>query len=281
MRVVRNAVEHMAYVSIFVPGSDGGAIKRKGNLSVTRRNGHNGGGHVNIRQDQSARNILSEAKDLENRIVLGAETLSGFIRVSAPFDLGQSRVEPVINSFLAEHPDISIELILNDGGTNMIDEGIDIAFGLGRPADSTLRIRNLGMNQRVLVASPDYISKQGKPKNPNDLMKHNCLVMRFGSEIDNVWHLQLEGRSFDVVVRGNRISNDGRLTRHWCLAGHGIALKSQWDVNRDIGEGKLVQLLKKNSPPPTQLHMLFPPGKSHPARISALADKLAQAFEQQ
>lgn len=225
-----------------------------------------------------ARSLLAEAQDLENRIVHGAETLSGFIRVSAPFDLGRSRIEPVINEFMDKHPDISIELLLNDGGINMIDSGIDMAFGLGHPADSTLRIRNLGINQRVLVASPTYIAKHGKPKSPNDLVNHNCLVMRFGSVLDNVWHLQVKDRPFDVVVRGNRISNNGQLTHDWCLAGYGIALKSHWDVGQEIKERKLVQLLPNHSPQSTQLHMLFPPGKSHPLRVQALADKFVQTF---
>lgn len=229
---------------------------------------------------EGARHILSEAKDLENRIVHGAETLSGFIRISAPFDLGRAKIEPILNQFLAVHPEISIELLLSDGGANIIDEGIDIAFGLGRPADSTLQIRQLGKNQRVLCAAPSYLAQFGVPLSPAALRDHNCLVMRFGSELDNVWHLQQDGSPMDVTVSGNRIANNGRLTHDWCLAGYGIALKSLWDVGADIEAGLLVQLLEKNSPPPTHIHMLFPPGKSRPLRIRTLADQLAQAFQQ-
>ncbi len=226
-----------------------------------------------------ARHLLSETEELDARIRLGAQTLSGPIRVSAPIDLGRSTVNPVIDAFLADNPEISIELLLADGYVNIVDEGIDIALRLGSLVDSTLRARSLGQNQRVVCASPKYIARYGEPDSPEDLRNHNCIRMRFGTELDNVWHLQIDGQDLQVSVSGNRIANDGRLVHDWCLAGHGIALKSLWDVGGDIESGALIQLLHNYSPPPTTIQMLFPPSRTQPRRVREFAKKLAQAFK--
>ena len=226
-----------------------------------------------------AKSLLSATEELDTRIRLGAQTLSGTIRVSAPIDLGRSTVDPVIDAFLAENSEISIELLLADGYVNIVDEGIDMALRLGSLVDSTLRARSLGQNQRVVCASPDYIARYGEPDSPEDLRNHNCIRMRFGTELDNVWHLQIEGQDLQVSVSGNRIANDGRLVHDWCLSGHGIALKSLWDVGEDIESGALIQLLHNYSPPPTTIQMLFPPSRAQSRRVREFAKKLAQAFK--
>jgi DNA-binding transcriptional LysR family regulator len=226
-----------------------------------------------------AKNLLSATEELDARIRLGAQTLSGHIRVSAPIDLGRSTVNPVADAFLAENPEISIELLLADGYVNIVDEGIDIALRLGSLVDSTLRARSLGQNQRVVCASPKYIARYGEPGSPEDLRNHNCIRQRFGTELNNVWHLQIDGQDLQVNVSGNRIANDGRLVHDWCLAGHGIALKSLWDVGGDIESGALIQLLHNYSPPPTTIQMLFPPSRAQARRVREFAKKLAQAFK--
>lgn len=225
-----------------------------------------------------ARQLIATSEELENRIRLGAETLTGSIRISAPFDLGQSTVKPVVDKFLTENPKVTIELLLSDGYVNIVDEGIDIALRLGNLADSTLRVRSLGQNRRLVCASPEYLLRHGKPDSPDDLREHNCLVMRFGTELDNLWRFQKDDRELVVAVSGNRVANEGRLVHDWCLEGQGIALKSIWDVKPDIASGALVRLLDEYLPPPTTLQLLFPPGRSQPHRVRELVTKLTAAF---
>ncbi|MCW9034881.1 MAG: LysR family transcriptional regulator [Rhodospirillales bacterium] len=226
-----------------------------------------------------ARLVLSEAEELDSRVRLGAETLSGPIRVSATIDLGRTTIQPVIDEFIAENPQITIELLLADGYINIVDEGIDIAVRFGTLNDSTLRARTLSENHRVVCASPDYIERYGTPVKPSDLEKHNCLLMRFGRELDNVWNFCDGVKDVQVSVTGNRIANDGRLVHDWCIEGHGIALKSLWDVGADIQTGNLVRLLEEYSPPPSSIQMLFPPSRTQPRRVRELAKKLVEAFE--
>jgi DNA-binding transcriptional LysR family regulator len=184
----------------------------------------------------------------------------------------------VIDSFLAENPQVTIEFILSDGHVNIVDEGIDIAIRFGNLADSSLRVRSLGENKRVVCASPEYINRYGKPRVPSDLENHNCLLMRFGAQLDNVWHFHEDDKGLQVLVKGNRIANDGRLVHDWCLDGYGIALKSWWDVGLDIKSGALLELLDKYYPPATSIQMLFPPSRSQPLRVKEFSKKIAKAF---
>ncbi len=228
---------------------------------------------------EGARQVLSEAEELDYRVRLGANTLSGPIRVSAPLGLGRSIIEPVINEFLDDNPQTQVELLLSDGYVNIVNEGIDIAVRFGDLADSTLRARVLGDNHRVVCASPDYVRRFGTPSHPDDLLKHNCMLMRFGIHLDNVWNFVIEGKKTQVSVSGNRIANDGRLVHDWCLEGYGIALKSLWDVGPDLEAGKLIRLLESFAPPPSIVQLLFPPSRTQPRRVVELAKKLTEAFQ--
>lgn len=226
-----------------------------------------------------ARQVLSEVEELDHRVRLGADTLSGPIRISAPLGLGRSIIEPAVNEFLEDNPLTNIELILTDGYVNLVGEGVDIAVRFGKLIDSSLRARALGENHRVVVASPSYINKFGVPKTPNELENHNCLLMRFGLHRDNIWNFLVDGKDTQVNVQGNRIANDGRLVHDWALAGYGIALKSMWDVGGDLKSGALIQLLEDFSPSPSIVQLLFPPSRTPPRRVKELSNLLAQAFE--
>jgi DNA-binding transcriptional LysR family regulator len=225
-----------------------------------------------------ARQLLSEAEELDSRIRHGAETLSGSIRISAAIDLGHSIIEPIVNDFLNLNPKVSIEILLTDQYVNIVDQGIDIAIRFGDPIDSTLRAQKLGKNSRVICASPTYIARYGEPTTPDELAQHNCLLMRFGQQLDNIWHLQKNGENLAFSVNGNRIANDGRLVHRWCLAGFGIALKTQWDVQDDIKEGRLIHLLKEYTPPTSEIYMLFPPSRTKSRRVRDFSQKIMDTF---
>ena len=227
---------------------------------------------------EGARALLEEADDLESRVRRGAESLSGRIRIGAPLDLGRSMVAPVIDAFLREHPDISIELLLSDGYLNVVDEGIDIAVRFGSLEDSTLRVRKLGEHGRLVCAAPAYVESRGAPATPTDLEAHNCIVMRFGLNLDNVWRFRAKRNEVRVTVRGDRVANDSALVREWALAGHGIVSKSELDVRADIASGRLVVLLEDFPAAPLPLQMVFPPGRTQPRRVRAFADALAEGI---
>ncbi|KKM14321.1 hypothetical protein LCGC14_1707310 [marine sediment metagenome] len=221
-----------------------------------------------------AKTVLGEIEDLDARIRHGAETLSGPIRISAPIDIGRSIVSRVISSFTADHPEISIELLLSDGYVDIVGQGFDLALRFGAVTDSTLRTRNLGHFRRIVCAAPTYIAAHGAPKIPAELTQHNCLIMRFGTTLDNVWRFEAGKKPQSVTVRGSKIVNDGSLVRQWALEGHGIILKSELDVAPDLQAGRLVALLEDFASPPNPLQMMFPPGRAQPRRVRAFAEVL-------
>ncbi len=229
---------------------------------------------------EGAKQVLGEVENLDARIRLGAQTLSGPIRVSAPSDLGRTVISGEIARFLAEHPSITVELMLSDGYVDIVGQGFDIALRFGTVTDSSLRVRSLGQKPRMVCAAPAYLDAHGIPAKPGDLKDHNCLVMRFGENLDNVWRFGPAAMQQIVTVHGDRVANDGALVRQWCLDGLGVVLKSELDVGPDIRAGKLVEVLADYAPPPTPLQMLFPPSRAQPRRVRALADQIASCFRE-
>ena len=225
---------------------------------------------------EGARRLLADADDLEARIRHGIDKLSGTIRISAPFDLGRARIAPLLDDFMAEHPEIRLDLCLTDGYVDLVGLGLDLAIRFGDLKDSALYVRKLGVNRRIVCASPGYLRQHGAPETPGDLARHNCIVMRFGESIDHQWSFVVEGKVVVEIVRGNRIANDGALVRDWCLQGHGIALKSIWDVESHLARGQLVELLADYAPPASSLQVVYPGGGSLPRRVRALIDFLAR-----
>ncbi len=228
---------------------------------------------------EGAKNVLAEVEDLETRIRLGAQTLSGPIRISAPIDIGRIVLSAEIDRFLLKHPTVSVELLLSDGYVDIVSQGVDIALRFGSITDSSLRVRPLGKIPRVVCASPSYLEQWGTPTDPKDLKNHNCLVMRFGEQLDNIWHFAREEKPESLTVSGNRVCNHGALARQWGIAGHGIILKSKLDVASDIQNGRLIEILTEFAPAATPLQILYPPSRAQPRRVKALADQLVLCFK--
>ncbi|WP_299546002.1 substrate binding domain-containing protein [uncultured Tateyamaria sp.] len=141
-----------------------------------------------------------------------------------------------------------------------------------------MKSKKLHDNRRLICASPSYLKENGVPKHPDDLAHHNCIIMRFGSRTDQDWSFREKGRQRSCRVSGDRIANDGELARRWCLNGHGIALKSEWDIQADLEAGRLVSILEEFAPPPTSLQMVYPAGAVQPRRVRALMDHLSIGF---
>ncbi len=226
-----------------------------------------------------AKRILAETDELESRIKHGVEKLSGSLHISAPVDLGRSQLAPLLDAFIATHPEVSIDLMLSDGNIDLVGQGVDLAIRYGDLADSSLRSRKLGRNRRIVCASPDYLSVHGMPRHPEDLQHHNCLLMRFGSEVNREWRFVINGKEHVCRLHGNRIANDGGLVRQWCCEGLGIALKSEWDVHEHLQSGSLVPLLEEFEPSPSSIQLVYPAGAVQPRRVRMLMEKIVRHYE--
>lgn len=222
-----------------------------------------------------ARRLLADAEDIESNIKIGSERISGLIRLSAPVDLGRNCIVPILDQFLDDNPNVSLDLNLTDGFLDLAGQGIDFAIRYGALSDSTLRVRKLSEGRRVVCASPAYLSAHGTPQHPSDLAQQQCILMRFGNNIHREWQFRADGRSFKVSVSGNRIANDGEQVRHWCLAGYGICIKSYLDVRDDLNAGRLVEVLEAYSLQGVDLQIVYPSSHALPRRVKLLMDEIA------
>ncbi|MDO3444965.1 LysR family transcriptional regulator [Agrobacterium sp. V1] len=225
-----------------------------------------------------ARRLLAEAEELESRVRHGVDVISGPIRISAPEDIGRRLLLPIIDTFLDEHPAVTIDLNLTDGNLDLVGQGIDFAIRHGLLADSSMRARSLGENRRIVCAAPSYLQENGTPEHPDDLAQHDCIIMRFGQNLDREWPFVIDGAMRKVAVRGRRVVNDGGVVRDWCRQGRGIALKSIRDVDADLASGTLVELLADFAAGSTALQIVYPPSAVQPRRVRMLIDRIAKAL---
>lgn len=206
----------------------------------------------------------------------------GRIRLAGTFGFGRLWLGPAIAEFQARHPQLDIQLQLTEQLPDLAVDGFDGAVWLwavrGQRA-SEWTGRRLARNQRVLVAAPAYLERRGAPATVEDLARHDCLVVRENDQF-GLWRLQRERDRAEVRVRvGGRLSsNSGELVRDWCLAGHGIMLRSLWDIAGPLATGELVRLLPAYAMADADIHWLAPHTASTPKRIRLLVDFLAERF---
>ncbi|MBK5206315.1 MAG: LysR family transcriptional regulator [Polaromonas sp.] len=213
---------------------------------------------------------------------------TGLIRLAATFGFGRLWLGPVLASFQARYPRIEIQLQLTEHLPDLVAEGFDGAIWLweveGRQAAHWVS-RRLARNQRVLVASPDYLKLHGAPSSLEALQDHACLIVRengnaTGQHFD-VWPLH-HGRNKipdRVRVHGPLASNSGELVRDWCVEGRGIMLRSLWDIAPKLDSGLLVRVLPGYAMPDADIHWLAPYRTDSPRRIRLLIDFLIAEFQ--
>lgn len=206
----------------------------------------------------------------------------GRIRLAATFGFGRLWLGPAIAEFQQRHPQLEVQLQLTEQLPDLAVEGFDGAVWLwavrGQRA-SEWTGRRLARNQRVLVAAPAYLQRRGTPASIEDLARHDCLVAREHEQF-GLWRLQRERDRAEVRVRvgGPLSSNSGELVRDWCLAGHGIMLRSLWDIAAALAAGDLVRVLPAYAMADADIHWLAPHTATTPRRIKLLVDFLAERF---
>ncbi|MHC1481002.1 LysR family transcriptional regulator [Frateuria aurantia] len=224
---------------------------------------------------EGARQLLGDELNLRSRVRDGTDKIAGPIRLTAPVDLGETRIVPLLDRFLAEHPDVSVDLDLSDSFVDLVARGVDFAIRYGALTDSSLKARRIGENRHVVCAAPDYLDRHGAPGHPAELAGHDCILMRFGTNIKRQWAFRIDGERREVAVKGRRIANSGGLARRWCLDGHGIAQKSVWDVQQDLDAGRLVEVLAGFALSGNALQIVYPSPQVQPRRVRALIEAIA------
>ncbi|HEX8605003.1 MAG TPA: LysR substrate-binding domain-containing protein, partial [Pseudoduganella sp.] len=153
-------------------------------------------------------------------------------------------------------------------------------------ADTRVIARRLAANRRLLCAASKYLAQHGEPKTPAELARHNCIAIRQGDEAYGVWRLhkgrdagrEAEHDAAAVKVRGNLTTNDGEIAVNWALDGHGILMRAEWDIERYLQSGRLVQVLPGYRTPDADIHAVYPHRHQLSARIRTFVDFLVERF---
>lgn len=208
---------------------------------------------------EGAIRIIDAINEAEDAVSSITKDPRGTIYVAAPLGIGRRFIAPQIPEFKKKYPKINLRLRLSDRKLDLTAEGLDIAFFLGLPEDSTLRIRKIADCPRLLCAAPEYIAKNGMPTDIAELTDgtHDCLNLRYPGAPEFQWPLQTSEGIERVPVTGPFESDDGDVLTDWALNGHGILLKPLFEISGHLESGALIPVLTGTPPIPIQLACLY------------------------
>ncbi len=203
---------------------------------------------VNLTEDGEtvlpwALRILEDMEQMVDAVSQTKTVPRGLLRLSSSAGFGRKRLGPALSELVKTYPELSIQLELLDRPVDLIGEGFDLDIRIGGEVEPSFRARRIAVNRRILCAAPDYLDRAGMPQRLSDLEKHRCLVTRERDLSFGVWRLQSPSGTETVRVNGTMSSNNGEIVHQWGLDGHGIFLRSTWDVMTSLQEGRLRQVL--------------------------------------
>lgn len=231
-----------------------------------------------------ARRLVAEIAEAESGLRQAEHQLTGWLRVAASVGYGRLRLLAQVKTFLAAHPGVKVDLRLNDGFIDLVEQGIDVAVRIGDLADSSLVARRIGTTQRVLVASRDYLrglpNGLTPPRGPEDLAQLNCIVYtELASQ--NAWTFTAAagapvpvGTVVTIRAQGNLQTNSSEVVRAAVLSGMGIGYSPTWLFGDELARGELQVLLPDWPASPMPVHLISPSQRWHSAKVRAFADYL-------
>ena len=231
---------------------------------------------------EHARRILGELDDLDQLLAKGRGSPKGLLRVNATLGFGRMHVAPVISRYSRLCPDVEVQLQLSADPPPLTDDAFDVCVRFGEPPDARVIAKRLAPNRRLLCASPKYLAQRGMPVVPSDLARHDCIGIRQGNDAYGVWRLSSgKGRreqTETIKVRGALTTNDGEIAVRWALDGHGIVMRAEWDIERYLASGRLVQVLPQYRTPGADIYAVYAQRHQLSSRIRVFVDCLSDAF---
>jgi DNA-binding transcriptional LysR family regulator len=223
----------------------------------------------------TAQTVLEALKDGREKLRRESAELQGTLQVAAPSDIGRNMLLGWLTDFRREHPALNLRLFLSDQVADMFRDPVDVALRYGVIEDANYIALPLApWNRRVLVASPDYLARQGRPQTPEDLLRHDCLLYTLNGRLYDKWRVGARVLS----VSGSLFSDDADVARRWAVAGEGITYKSWLDVSEDLREGRLEMLLQDYPSEPTPLNLVCPHRKQFSPAVQQLHSMLKSRF---
>ncbi|MFD2756255.1 LysR family transcriptional regulator [Comamonas terrae] len=242
---------------------------------TSRRLSLTANGHAAL---ERAARILEEGQAVEAEVAEQSTSLRGLIRLSAPMSFGLARLAPVLPGFLQAHPDVELDVHFNDQQVDLIGDRFDLSLRIATMVDSSLLARQLCKVRILLVGSPEYFARHGRPRHPSDLAHHKALQYSYQRSGTHWRFKHARHGEFTQSMAVQMQANNADALTPALLAGLGVALQPAFLAWPALQTGALEAVMEDWQVDPIALHILTPPGRNRPARVQALIEHLAEAF---
>lgn len=228
----------------------------------------------------SCKRILNEVNATDIVLAEMREHPTGSLSVSVPISIGRKLIAPQLPTFSENHKEINVRFQATDRLVDLIGEDVDLVVRKGDPDSSTLIKKNLAPDLRIICGAPSYFEKHGIPEKPEDLMQHNCLLLRFPGSRRYSWQLKNEDGSIETFrISGNLDTDSSDVLIDWAVQGHGLISKSVWDVSTHLESGALVGVLHDYWLDDLNVFALMPPRNPQPTKVRYFLDFLIDLFK--
>jgi DNA-binding transcriptional LysR family regulator len=219
--------------------------------------------------------IIGEVDEAEAAVGQLRGVPRGLLRVTTPLNF--SFLGGILAEFVKNNPEVTLEVVATDRRVGLVEEGFDIAIRAGALSDSTLIARPLATLKRIVVASPAYVKKHGRPRDPQDLAQHETLVFGAGTS-PTTWRMVKGSTSAEVVVKPRLVINDFEVLVDTALAGVGVAMLPLYKCVAPVREHRLEHLLKEWCSPSATIHAVYPTTRLLSPKVKAFVDHLLERF---
>ncbi len=224
-----------------------------------------------------ARRVLDCVEEAETAVGRRQGAPSGLVRIATPATFGRLYVAPRMRRLLDRYPELSIELHMSDSVTDMIAGGIDLAIRGGVVQEASLVARRIGASARYVVASADYLERNGTPAHPSDLARHSCIAFLQGAA-PNEWRFNGPDGAVSVEIAGRFRTDSSEAVREAVMAGVGLALASSWVFGADLTSGRAKAVLQRFQAEQVSIHAVYPSRRNLAPRTRAVIDFLLDEF---
>jgi len=221
--------------------------------------------------------IVEEVRTLKNQFTQDDPEPIGRVRLTAPPVISKCLLTDILRKYLDKYPKVEIDLLSVNRNVELVAEGYDLAIRIGDLADSTLRARKLSEVKLILVASPDYISKFGQPKNLKEMKNHNCIIDTT-PEFNERWPLADQSLKKNFRAKGNFSVNSGEIAEDLVLNGFGITLLPDFYVLKHIAEGRLIRILSEIESPTLGMYLVYPQSRHENQNTRTLIDFILKQY---
>lgn len=227
---------------------------------------------------ERVRAIIDDVAEAEAAATASAAGARGRLRINAPLVFGIRHLAPLWPRFMAQHPEVELDIALTDRVVDIVEEGYDLGIRISRGGSQAYVSRKLATSRNICCASPAYLAKHGAPKTPADLAGHGCVIYGYAPEPD-VWTF-LDANDGEQRVRvGTRLrTNSGDTARLVALAGEAITWQPSFLIGEDLSAGALVPLLPDWRLPDIDILALYASRRHLSAKVRVMVDFLSDAF---